>query len=95
MNEFIFTFLLIGYIFKRCYGCYQGSKLAKHSTLSEAIDYCNGHSNCNCVEFYKLDDIYSTYADAFQMSNSNVDLNHISLLTNFESWVISFYAMKQ
>jgi len=35
--------------------------LKNFSTLREAQNYCNDHSNCNCVEFKNSDSTYRTY----------------------------------
>ena len=78
MNDFFITFLMIGYLFKHKYGCDSSTILTHHSTLSEAIDYCNGHANCNCVEFYKSSPDYRTYGVTTQKS-----------YTDYDSWVIS------
>merc|ERR1712136_418518 len=43
------------------------------STLREAQNYCNAHSNCNCVEFKHSDSIYRTYTVDKQDSNSYYD----------------------
>lgn len=76
---------MIGYQFKSTYDCGDyDNMIAYHATLMEAIAYCNGHANCNCIELDKVPDFpnlknYKTYASTLQWSNEN-----------FDSWVISF-----
>ena len=55
INElFHLNFLMIGYQFKSNYDCGDYfNMLAYHATLMEAIAYCNGHGNCNCIHLDK------------------------------------------
>ena len=87
MNDFIFTFLMIGYLFKQNSFCDMISgSLAQHSTLKEAMDYCNGHDNCNCVEVFKASQNYRTYSVTVRVeSHPNI---------GFVSWVTYFLAIK-
>ena len=58
---------MIGYQFKSTYDCGDyDNMIAYHATLMEAIAYCNGHANCNCIELDKVPDFpnlknYKTY----------------------------------
>ena len=84
-------FLTLKYLFKSTHRCNSStsdpnliiSPLQYHSTLSEAIDYCNGNAECNCVEFdYRFLDIYSTHDSTTVLSNGDYDAWVISFLSN-------------
>merc|ERR1712126_795204 len=63
------------YKYKSDYNCpYSDSKSLKNfSTLREAQNYCDAHSNCKCVEFKHTDSIYRTYTVNSQGASSVYD----------------------
>jgi len=64
------------YKYKGDYCCppADSKSLKNFSTLREAQNYCDAHSNCNCVEFKHSDSVYRTYEKVDkQGSNSNYD----------------------
>ena len=71
---------MIGYQFKSNHICDSSRRLEYHSTLSEAMDYCNSHSNCNCIEFCK-----TAQCKPYRYATLAV-ISH-SPHTNYDSWV--------
>merc|ERR1712126_385158 len=61
--------------YKSDYACPYGNSISlkDFSTLREAQNYCNAHSNCNCVDFYHSDSIYRTYTVDTQAWNPAYD----------------------
>ena len=91
MNDFIYTFLFIVYLHKRNYECSPCNKctpdtpygwLVHHETLSDAIEECNEHANCNCVEFIRFIKCYRTSAGTTQVSDHKYDSLVISFFCN-------------
>ena len=70
---------MIGYQFKSDHTCDSSRRLKGHPTLSEAMDYCNAHSNCNCIDFYKTGQATYRYATL-------PDTSHHPH-TDYNSWV--------
>ena len=85
MNDFMYTFLMIGYLFKPHFYCAPSNSLGIDSTLSEAIEFCNRHSDCNCVEFSRTSGSYFS-----QLYNIKYDKRTQVSDRNYDSWVISF-----
>ena len=71
---------MIGYQFKSDHTCDSTSRLEYHSTLSEAMDYCNAHSNCNCIDFLKTDQ-----GESYTYQTLAVTSHHPH--TDYDSWV--------
>ena len=85
MNDFTYTFLLIGYQFKRNFDCAPSSGLALYPTLSEAIELCNIHADCNCIEFDRTIGFYGC-----QIYTYYYDERTQVYEPEYDSWVISF-----
>ena len=79
-----FILVFVGYLYKSNYECNKGIRSLlsnNHSRLSEVVDFCNGNSNCNCIDLINRNgkDYYRTYPEESQRL--------VNRPVKYDSWV--------